>query len=151
MMSATTVTVTSPPAPLSTDQQLGEITFIEPDTSCDPWDCDYVAIPRPLTLTREVLSLHDLRPEVFNPSGPYGLDKSGFTAVKHQSALHSAPYSRDSFLDEKVVTDIYIPETEELIKSVTGAEEVFIVCSAIMHPHFPSTGLSIGLSLICRS
>lgn len=150
-MSTTTLTVTSPPqTSLSTDEQLAQITFIEPDTSCDPWDCDYVAIPRPLTLTHEELPLHDLRPEVFNPSGPYGLNKSGFTAVKHRSALHTAPYSRDSFLDEKLVTEVYIPETEELVKSVIGANELFIVCSHRPSFLIPSHGVSLGLALTYR-
>jgi hypothetical protein len=73
--------------------------------------------------------MHDLRPEIFSSSSPYGLDKSGFTAVKHRSALHLAPHSKDSFLDDKVVEAVYIPETEELVKSVTGAKTVFTVRS----------------------
>ena len=69
-MSTTTLTVTSPPsATLSIDQDIGRIQFIEPDTSIDPFDCDYLAIPRPLTLIYEDLPLHNLRPGIFsNPS-----------------------------------------------------------------------------------
>lgn len=129
-MSTTTLTITSPPpTSLTIGQQLGRVQFIEPDTSVDPWDCDYVAIPRPLTLTYEDLPLNDLRPEIFSSSSPYGLNKSGFTAVKHHSAFHTVPYSKDSFLDEKLVEEVYMPETENLVKSVTGAKSVFIVCA----------------------
>lgn len=130
-----TLTVTSPPTSLSADQQLGRITFIEPDTSCDPWDCDYVAIPRPLTLTYHELPLHDLRPEIFSSSSPYGLNRSGFAAVKHRSALHSAPYSKESFLDEDIVKQVYIPETEKLAKNVTGAKRIYIVRPPSLSPN----------------
>ena len=134
-MSATTLTVTSPaPATLSTDQGTGRIQYIEPDTSIDPFDCDYLAIPRPLTLIHEDLPLHNLRPEIFSNPSPYGLDKTGFTAVKHNSVFHSAPYSKESFLNEKLVEEVYIPETEDLVKQVTGAKKIFTVCFLPFHP-----------------
>jgi hypothetical protein len=90
----------------------------------------------------EDLPLHDLRPEVFSNPNPYGLDKTGFTAVKHNSAFHSAPYSKESFMDEKLVEEVYIPETENLVKQVTGAKTIFTVRPHTQPSFYPQHTIS---------
>jgi hypothetical protein len=110
-LSATKSDITSSTHELPTmDQQLAKIQYIEPDTSVDPWDCDYVALPRPLTVTNERLPIHDLRSENFTSSSHYSLANTAITAVKHNSILHDTPYSKKSFLDEHIVSEVYIPE-----------------------------------------
>jgi hypothetical protein len=123
------MSVTATEAEISVnEQQYGRIQYLLPDTSVDPWQCGYYAFPRPLEYAHETLPLHDIRPEMSSLSSPYTLEKKGFTAVKHQSELHTSPYGKDSFFDEELVRSVYVTEVEELVKKVTGAKSVFVVC-----------------------
>jgi hypothetical protein len=56
--------------------------------------------------------------------GTAQLSTHGFTAVRHPSAMHSVPYSRASWNDPKLLSEIYVPETEEMVKRITGAKTV---------------------------
>jgi len=56
--------------------------------------------------------------------GTAQLATHGFTAVRHPSAMHSAPYSRASWNDPKLLGQIYVPETEDMVKRITGAKKV---------------------------
>jgi len=56
---------------------------------------------------------------------PYKLNKHGFTARRHTTALKSAPYTHSSWNDETVLKEVYIPEIEALLKNVTGGTTVF--------------------------
>ncbi|AEO55832.1 hypothetical protein MYCTH_2057467 [Thermothelomyces thermophilus ATCC 42464] len=49
----------------------------------------------------------------------YTLDGHGFQIVRHES-------KEKDFLDEEQIKSIYYPETEQLLKNVTGATRVFI-------------------------
>jgi hypothetical protein len=78
-----------------------------------------------------ILPLHDLRPlpsvdELLNARGDSAaqLETHGFTAVRQPSALHSAPYTKESWMDPNTLEKIYVPETEELVKRITGAKKV---------------------------
>jgi hypothetical protein len=61
------------------------------------------------------LPIHDLRPI----AGSVSLDREGFALVRQNSAV------RD-FYDDDEVKRVYYPEAERLIRSVTGADRVFI-------------------------
>lgn len=75
----------------------------------------------PLTDMRPVPTLDQL-PHA--RQGTAQLATHGFTAVHHPSAMHSPPYSRASWNDKTLLSQIYIPETEDLIKRITGAKTV---------------------------
>lgn len=109
-------------------------TFIDPDKSVDPWECEgYFAIPRPKTLYRTILPLHDLREtsNIFTSSSQITIAKNGFTAVKHASRLHSAPYTPASFRAKENLEDIYVPEVQDLLKREVGCSKVFIISTAL--------------------
>ncbi|KAK4663101.1 hypothetical protein QC763_700810 [Podospora pseudopauciseta] len=59
--------------------------------------------------------IHDIR----GNESQYTLDVQGFQIVGHDS-------KEKCFLDDEHVRNIYYPETEELLKKVTGASKVFI-------------------------
>lgn len=59
-----------------------------------------------------------------NPEGAAMLPTHGFTAVSQPSALSSAPFSRASWNDPNLLKQIYVPETEEMVKKITGAKTV---------------------------
>lgn len=76
-----------------------------------------------------VLPLYDLRPLPTLSQLPTVKDQAqlsthNFTALTHPSALHSAPYSYTSWRDPKLLEQIYVPETEEIVKHITGARTV---------------------------
>jgi hypothetical protein len=76
-----------------------------------------------------ILPLHDLRPlptlsQLPDAKDHASLSTHNFTALVHPSALHSAPYSYSSWKDPALLSQIYVPETEELVKRITGAKTV---------------------------
>ena len=73
------------------------------------------------------LPLSDMRPVPTAKTLPDGiaqLSTHGFTAVNHASAMHSQPYTVDSWKDPKLLRQIYIPETEDMVKQITGARTI---------------------------
>lgn len=92
--------------------------------SVPPSLSDYSHVP--------TLPVTDLRPSLnLGEDSPYKLSVHGFTALRHESALHSAPYSRDSWNDERLLRDVYFPEVQELVQKATGCSKV-LVTSAIL-------------------
>ncbi|UZP43312.1 hypothetical protein NXS19_011128 [Fusarium pseudograminearum] len=86
------------------------------------------------------LPLTDLRPSLdLGQDSPYKLDVHGFTARRHDSALHSTPYSRASWDNEKLLRQIYFPEVEEFVKSVTGCKKA-VVSAAVVRNRLYSEG-----------
>ncbi|MFO1061892.1 MAG: CmcJ/NvfI family oxidoreductase [Dongiaceae bacterium] len=61
----------------------------------------------------------------------FSLDEHGFAVVRQASAL-------GDFKDEAEIRDIYYPEVEALVRSVTGADRVFIFDHVVRH-HIPGT------------
>ena len=59
--------------------------------------------------------IRDLRPVAENAT----LDEQGFAVLRHRSAVHD-------FSDEAQIRGTYYPETEALLKRITGASRVFI-------------------------
>ena len=72
----------------------------------------------PLSDMRPVPTVKDL------PNGIAQLSTHGFTAVHHPSAMHSPPYTLSSWKDPALLKQIYVPETEEMLKQITGAKTV---------------------------
>lgn len=103
---------------------LARIQYIEPESSVDPWKCNYFGIP----IAKEVIHfnqpLTDLRPSIFTPSNPYTLSTHAFTAIKHTSALDIAG---GEAYDREKAYDVLIPEIKEILKSVTGAKTVHVL------------------------
>ncbi|KAH0845913.1 hypothetical protein AYO21_07012 [Fonsecaea monophora] len=56
--------------------------------------------------------------------GAAQLDTHGFTALRHPTTMNAPPYSRASWSDPKLLKELYVPETEEMVKQVTGAKTV---------------------------
>ncbi|KAN0098487.1 GA4 desaturase [Hyaloscypha variabilis] len=56
---------------------------------------------------------------------PYKLNKQGFTARRHSTALKSPPYTHSSWNNEALLKEIYIPEIEALLLQVTGGKTAF--------------------------
>jgi hypothetical protein len=52
-------------------------------------------------------------------AGDFSLDAQGFELHRHNTAV-------ENFYDEEEIRDVYYPEVEEFLKSVTGAEKVVI-------------------------
>ncbi|PMD34230.1 hypothetical protein L207DRAFT_588828 [Hyaloscypha variabilis F] len=105
----------------STHVQLGEIQYVEPDTSHNPWNSTYMAAPLPKTVTQAIHPLHELQPSIFRSPSPYTLSTHAFTAIKHTSIMHSAHFTLSSFYEPSILVNHYIPEVEYLVKAVTEA------------------------------
>ena len=76
------------------------------------------------------MPLHDVRPLPTvdqlptAKEGTAQLSTHGFTAVKHPSVMHSAPYTPENWRDQGVLKDVYVPEMEDMVKRITGAKTV---------------------------
>jgi len=77
----------------------------------------YVGKPETYERPTETLkaTIHDIR----GSEDQYGLDLNGFQVVTHESA-------EKDFVDEEQIKRVYYKETENLLKSATGASKVFI-------------------------
>lgn len=77
-----------------------------------------------------IVPLHDVRPLPTVDQLPTAKDGTaqlpthGFTALKHPSIMHSAPYTQASWQDPELLQTIYIPEQAEMLKRITGAKTV---------------------------
>ncbi|KAG9780438.1 hypothetical protein KCU88_g3726, partial [Aureobasidium melanogenum] len=56
--------------------------------------------------------------------GTAQLSTHGFTAVRHPTTMNSAPYTRESWKNPRLLRELYVPETEEMVKQITGAKTV---------------------------
>ncbi|CAG7952007.1 unnamed protein product [Penicillium salamii] len=77
----------------------------------------------PLTDMKDSLDLGD--------QSPYKLSVHSFTARRHHSRLHAAPYTRKSWNDEHLLREIYFPEVEALVQEVTGCKKVVVSAAVI--------------------
>ncbi|KAK5994215.1 Oxidoreductase chyM [Cladobotryum mycophilum] len=86
------------------------------------------------------LPLTDLRPYLdLEDKSPYKLSVHGFTARRHHSALHAAPYDRASWNDEKLLREVYFPEVEAFVQKLTGCNKV-VVSAAVLRSQLYSEG-----------
>lgn len=56
--------------------------------------------------------------------GKAQLPTHGFAAVRHPTTMNSAPYTPADWKDPEKLKQFYVPETEEMVKQVTGAKTV---------------------------
>ncbi|KAJ5900122.1 hypothetical protein N7495_004866 [Penicillium taxi] len=78
------------------------------------------------------LPLTDMGPTLdLGDESPYKLSINGFTARRHHSALHTAPYDRTSWNNEHLLREIYFPEVQALVQKVTGCKKV-VVSAAVL-------------------
>ncbi|KAJ5214275.1 hypothetical protein N7449_001444 [Penicillium cf. viridicatum] len=86
------------------------------------------------------LPLTDMKPSLdLGDESPYKLSVHGFTARRHHSALHAAPYERKSWNDEHLLREIYFPEVQELVQNVTGCKKV-VVSAAVLRNELYTEG-----------
>ncbi|KAJ9603887.1 hypothetical protein H2200_011409 [Cladophialophora chaetospira] len=77
-----------------------------------------------------VQPLIDMRPvptlaELPNAAeGAAQLSTHGFAAIHHPTTMNSPPYSPSNWKDASLLKKFYVPETEEMVKQVTGAKTV---------------------------
>ncbi|KAH8893078.1 GA4 desaturase [Thozetella sp. PMI_491] len=76
-----------------------------------------------------LLPLHDMRPlptveELPSAESHAQLGVHGFTAIRHPTVLHSAPFGHSSWKDPGLLREYYIPDTIEMMKQVTGCKTV---------------------------
>lgn len=121
---ATGTKIAEDPTHSSDGRPLARVQYIEPETSVDPWDCNYFAIPKAKEVIHALQPLTDLRPDVFSANNPYKLSTYAFTAVKHQSKLDIAG---GECYDKEKAFGVLIPEIKEILKSVTGATTVHVL------------------------
>ncbi|KAL4728690.1 Oxidoreductase chry3 [Fusarium chlamydosporum] len=86
------------------------------------------------------LPLTDLRPSLeLGEDSPYKLQVHGFTARRHPSVLHAAPYDPASWNNEKLLRDIYFPEVENFVLNLTGCRKA-VVSAAVVRNRLYSEG-----------
>ncbi|KAG4415944.1 hypothetical protein IFR04_010894 [Cadophora malorum] len=71
------------------------------------------------------LPLTNIRPSLDQGADtPYKLSTHGFTAVRSPSSMSSPPFRHQDWNNESLLKEVYIPETEALLKRITGAKAV---------------------------
>lgn len=133
-MSTTTSTTTSEALKLQTEPPQGKITYGKlryipagHTPKASPHNFHLPELSEFSDVRR--LPLHNLRPVPSNKDLPTATNHAqlathGFTAVHHPVSMHATPYTLDSWKDPKLLRELYIPETEELVKAVTGCSAV---------------------------
>ncbi|EXJ88814.1 hypothetical protein A1O3_01878 [Capronia epimyces CBS 606.96] len=130
MSKTATVTTTVPSSATSEPQYYGKLRYIpqgqKPTPS--PHNFHLPAIAefgdvrlQPLIDMRPVPTVGELPTA---QEGTAQLSTHGFTAVRHPMTMNSAPYTRASWNDPKLLKELYVPETEEMVKQITGAKTV---------------------------
>jgi len=77
-----------------------------------------------------IMPLHDMRPLPTVDQLPTAKEGTaqllthGFTAVKHPSIMHSAPYTYASWHNPELLQKIYVTEIGEMLKQITGAKAI---------------------------
>lgn len=78
------------------------------------------------------LPLTDMKPSLdLGDESPYKLSVHGFTARRHHSSLHAAPYDRTSWNDEKLLREVYFPEVQAFVQKVTGCKKAVVSAAVV--------------------
>ena len=99
----------------------GVLKFTDPDNSVTADERALFALPATKEFREEKLPLRDYRTDPSITKGPAGLDAHGFTVANHRSALEGDDFFADSKLE-----DVYFPEVEDLVRTLTGCKKVLI-------------------------
>ncbi|KAH7407984.1 hypothetical protein BKA64DRAFT_436375 [Cadophora sp. MPI-SDFR-AT-0126] len=71
------------------------------------------------------LPLTNIRPSLDQGDNtPYKLSTHGFTAIRSPASMSSPPFIHQDWNNESLLKSTYIPETEALVKRITGAKTV---------------------------
>ncbi|KAK7398255.1 hypothetical protein QQX98_012368 [Neonectria punicea] len=78
------------------------------------------------------LPLTDMKPSLdLGDESPYKLSIHGFTARRHHSSLHAAPYDRTSWNNERLLREIYFPEVQTLVQKLTGCKKAVVSAAVV--------------------
>jgi len=130
MSATTTQTTTQAIPPTSESQYYGKLRYIPQGETPEPSPHNFhlPAIAafgdvrlQPLIDMRPVPTVAEL-PSAKEPTAQ--LSTHGFAAVHHPVSMNSAPFTRESWNDPNLLKQYYIPETEEMVRQVTGAKTV---------------------------
>ncbi|EXJ60339.1 hypothetical protein A1O7_04491 [Cladophialophora yegresii CBS 114405] len=131
MSTTTTLSqVISTAAPSSETQWRGKLRFIPPGQTPTPSPHNFHLPAMAEFGDVRLQGLIDMRPvptiaELGNAKeGTAQLATHGFTAIRHPTTMNSPPYSLTSWKDPKLLKQLYVPETEEMVKQLTGAKTV---------------------------
>ncbi|KHN97572.1 uncharacterized protein MAM_04587 [Metarhizium album ARSEF 1941] len=105
------------PVPESPHHVHTTLTFVKPNEDGSPQAPIYIG--RPESYERPEVNMPVTIHDVSGHELDYTLDSHGFQFHHHESKLKD-------FLDDKEIRQVYYPETEQLLKDVTGATRVFI-------------------------
>ncbi len=105
-----------------TQRYFAKIRFTVPDLTISADERALFTFPANKDIVEEQIELHDVgsSPELVEGAG--GLDAQGFAYIKHRSALLDA----DQWYTGKRVEEVYLPEMEELVCKVTGANRAVV-------------------------
>lgn len=89
------------------------------------------------------LPLTDMKPSLdLGDESPYKLSVHGFTARRHHSSLHTAPYDRTSWNDEKLLCEIYFPEMQAFVQKVTGCKTAVVSAAVVRNQLYSESDAS---------
>lgn len=89
------------------------------------------------------LPLTDMKPSLdLGDESPYKLSVHGFTARRHHSSLHTAPYDRTSWNDEKLLREIYFPEVQAFVQKVTGCKTAVVSAAVVRNQLYSESDAS---------
>ncbi|SPJ78239.1 related to desaturase [Fusarium torulosum] len=122
------------------DSHLGKFRYLTRGTKPTPSKEAYLLPPLSEFGDLVTLPLTDLKPSLdLGDNSPYKLSVHGFTARRHQSALHTAPYDRTSWNNETLLREIYFPEVQSFVQNLTGCKKA-VVSAAVVRNQLYSEG-----------
>lgn len=78
------------------------------------------------------LPLTDMKPSLdLGDESPYKLSVHGFTARRHHSSLHAAPYDRTSWNNEHLLREIYFSKVQALVQKLTGCKKAVVSAAVV--------------------
>ncbi|KAM0487349.1 hypothetical protein ACHAP7_001861 [Fusarium lateritium] len=124
----------------TTDSYFGRFRYLTRGTKPTPSKEAYLLPPLSEFGDLVTLPLTDLKPSLdLGDDSPYKLSVNGFTARRHHSALHAPPYDRTSWNNEKLLREIYFPEVESFVQTLTGCKKA-VVSAAVVRNQLYSEG-----------
>ncbi|KAK9777067.1 putative ga4 desaturase protein [Seiridium cardinale] len=124
----TTATITEHKSKVA-PRQLGKFNYLAKGDRAIPNPNNF-HLPALSSLRDErLLPLNSLRPlptvtQLRERKGMAHLETHGFTALYHPATLHSSPYDVASWKDPELLLKYYAPETQAMLKDITGCKKV---------------------------
>ncbi|KZV82483.1 hypothetical protein EXIGLDRAFT_626964 [Exidia glandulosa HHB12029] len=111
-----------PTAVVAPQTVAAELNFLSPTLKEKPFYYRTPPAGKPesnIVVESQAVNITDLRTLSASERNAFTIDSAGFQIVEHQTV-------EKDFVDEDAIRNVYYKETEELLKSVTGATRVFI-------------------------